>query len=65
MKVKDCRKCPNCERRTWYERHDPKNGSGPRPFGHEYAYCAVHHGRVRRVKKCDNYGTDQVTMLED
>lgn len=61
MKVKDCKNCKHCERRTFSTYHIPKNYH-PVGFSHAYAYCTLHQKRVSEVKKCkeiDNVTTDK------
>lgn len=52
MKVKDCKKCNYCERRTWVDYHTPANYH-PIGFTHAYAYCKKHKKRVLDVRKCE------------
>lgn len=52
MRVKDCRGCEFCQRRTWSQYHEPKNYH-PIGFSHAYAYCTKHRKRVSEVKKCE------------
>lgn len=52
MRVRDCKHCDNCERRTWSSYYEPLNYH-PIGFSHAYAYCKKHNKRVSEVKKCD------------
>lgn len=51
MKVKDCRHCKHCQRRTWSQYVKPNNFHAV-GFTHAYAYCTKHQARVSEVKKC-------------
>ena len=57
MRVKDCKNCEHCQRRTWSQYHEPKNYH-PIGFTHAYAYCKKHQSRVLEVKKCEMKGGD-------
>ena len=52
MKVKDCRKCPHCKRRTWTSYYRPR-GYHAIGMTHAYAYCALYKERVRKIKVCN------------
>lgn len=52
MKVKECKKCPHCERRVWSSYYEPKNYH-PIGMSHAYAYCKKHKKRVLHVRSCD------------
>ena len=52
MKVKDCKKCECCERRTYSTYHVPTNYH-PIGMSHAYAYCSLHKKRVLEVKRCE------------
>ena len=52
MRVKDCKGCEFCVRRTWSQYYEPKNYH-PIGFSHAYAYCKKHKKRVSWVKKCE------------
>ena len=56
MKVKDCKKCPKCVRRTWKDYYVPRNYH-PIGMTHAYAWCTLHKKRVRDVKNCVKGGT--------
>lgn len=57
MKVKDCKTCEFCERRTFSTYHTPKNYH-PVGFSHAYAYCTLHQKRVSEIKKCQKGGAE-------
>lgn len=52
MRVKDCKGCDYCVRRTWSQYYEPKNYH-PIGFSHAYAYCKKHKQRVSAVRKCE------------
>ena len=52
MRVKDCRKCQHCQRRTWTSYHMPR-GYHAIGMTHAYAYCTLYKKRVRDVKSCN------------
>lgn len=52
MKVKDCKGCKHCKRRTWVQYYEPANYH-PIGYTHAYAFCKVHNKRVSKVKFCN------------
>ena len=58
MRVKDCKNCEYCQRRTWSHTHEPKNFHTI-GMTHAYAYCEKHRKRVSEVVRCEEGATDE------
>jgi hypothetical protein len=52
MKVKECKGCCFCQRRTWSHEYKPRNFHMI-GMTHAYAYCTKHQKRVSEVKRCE------------
>lgn len=51
MRVKDCKKCKHCERKTWSSYYKPMNYHAI-GMSHAYAYCDKYKVRVSEVHGC-------------
>lgn len=60
MRVKDCKTCAHCVRRTYSTYYEPKNYH-PIGMSHAYAYCTKHRTRVAWVKNC-NFSQKSVSL---
>lgn len=52
MKISDCKKFRNYQRRTWAQRHEP-NTYHAIGFSHAYGYCKKFGERCLGIKKCE------------